>query len=65
MNDEKLKLLNDKKVEAYNLLRKINAFDQQRQGLLNGLKKIEEEIFKLEQEYVNSHNAISKSPKKS
>ena len=62
---ELLQTINEKKSGAYNLLRQINSFDAQRQNYLNALKKLEEEIIKLEQEYGQLNNAIQPSPEKS
>ena len=62
---ELLQAINEKKSGAYNLLRQINSFDTQRQNYLTALKKLEEEIIKLEQEYGKLNNAISASSKKS
>ena len=62
---ELLQAINEKKSGAYNLLRQINSFDTQRQNYLTALKKLEEEIIKLEQNYGQLNLAVSASPKKS
>ncbi len=52
MENEKLKELNDKKVEAFNLIRQISGINGQLNNLNAQYNKLNQEIMKSEQEYI-------------
>lgn len=58
--DEKLKLLNDKKVEAYNIIRQLTNANQAIKNLNDSYGKLSQEIVKLEQEYIEENKLDKK-----
>ncbi len=52
MENDKLKELNDKKVEGFNLIRQISNINSQLNNLNAQYNKLNQEIVKLEQEYI-------------
>ncbi len=58
MENDKLKELNDKKVEGFNLIRQISNFNNQLKNLSEQYGKLNQEIMKLEQEYIENNKKI-------
>ena len=58
ITDDKLKELNDKKVEAFNLIRQISNFNNQLKNLNEQYGKLNQEIQTLEKEYVENNKKI-------
>lgn len=58
--DDKLKLLNDKKVEAYNLIRQISNANNQLKAMNEAYGKLSQDIIKLEQEYIEENKLDKK-----
>ena len=50
--DEKLKDLNDKKVTAFNIIRQISSVNEMAKKLTDQYAKLNQDITKLEQEYM-------------